>query len=113
MRQATVAPSILSSEDIKASKIERAIEIVEDLLAADEKVVIMSTFKEPVYLLQKALYDYNPLIGTGDIDDAQVFKNVELFQTDPKYKVFIGTASKCGTGLNLNAARYMICLDEH
>ena len=32
--------------------------------------------------------------------------------TDPEIKVLIGTHGKLGTGKNLNAASYMICLDE-
>ena len=57
------------------------------------------------------LSEYNPLLNTGDIPDDQVSKNIDLFQTDPKYKVFLGTTSKCGTGITLNAATYMICCD--
>ena len=55
--------------------------------------------------------DYKPLLGTGDVSDSEFNKNKKLFQEDPKYKVFLGTTQKAGTGLNLNAATYMICID--
>ena len=71
----------------------------------------MSAFKEPVNQLAELLKDYNPLIGTGDIKDDLVSQNIDLFQTNDKYKVFIGTHAKMGTGVTLNAARYMILLD--
>jgi SNF2 family DNA or RNA helicase len=72
----------------------------------------MSTFKEPVYLLQEALKKYNPLIGLGDLKDSEVSNNIDLFQNEEKYKVFIGTTSKVGTGITLTRARYMICIDS-
>ena len=72
----------------------------------------MSTFKEPVYQLKNLLQQYNPLINTGDIPDDVVSRNINTFQNDPNSKVFIGTIAKCSTGITLNAASYMIMLDE-
>lgn len=111
LRQAATCPSVLTSNPIASSKILRAIDLVEQICAEGEKVVIMSTFKETLNVLNESLKDYKPLMGTGDLDDATVAKNIELFQTDPNYKVFLGTTSKCGTGITLNAASYMICCD--
>ena len=111
LRQATACPSILTTENIPSSKMERCIDLVEQILSEDDKVVIFSTFKETVYELQNALSKYNPLIGTGDIDDDKISQNVDKFQTDPNNKVFIGTWQKCGTGLTLTAANYMIFID--
>lgn len=112
LRQASTCPAILTSNDIISTKIERCCELVEDIVSQGDKVVIMSTFKEPVYQLEKLLKDYNPLIGTGDLPDVKVSENVDLFQNDDKYKVFIATSAKCGTGITLNKARYMICVDS-
>jgi SNF2 family DNA or RNA helicase len=111
LRQATACPAILTTQDIMSSKIERCIEIVEDLVAQGEKVVILSTFKEPVYQLAKLLEKYQPLVATGDVDDQIAFDRMYQFQNDPTLKVFMGTHGKCGTGFTLNAASYMICLD--
>ena len=111
LRQATSCPSILTTSDILSSKIERAIDLVEEIVGNGDKVVIMSTFKEPLQVLYNMLMDYCPLLGTGDLSDSEVSNNVDLFQSDPKYKVFLGTTAKCGTGITLNAASYMICID--
>ena len=35
-----------------------------------------------------------------------------MFQNDEEHKVFIGTFSKCGTGITLTKANYMICVDS-
>lgn len=111
LRQATACPSLLTTESIKSSKIERCVDLVEQIVNSHNKVVIFSTFKEPVYQLEKLLQAYNPLIGTGDMKDEAVSINIDKFQKDDKYKVFIGTISKCGTGVTLTAASYMIMID--
>lgn len=111
LRQATSCPSVLTTNPVLSSKIERCIDLVEEIITQGDKVVIMSNFKEPVYELQSLLKQYNPLIGTGDMKDSEVSNNVDLFQQEDKYKVFICTASKCGTGITLNRARYMIFID--
>ena len=111
LRQATACPVILTTQDILSSKLERCVEIVEDLVSQGEKVVILSTFKEPVYQLAKLLEKYKPLVATGDVDDQIAFSRMDQFQNDPISKVFVGTHGKCGTGFTLNAASYMICID--
>ena len=111
LRQATSCPSILTTENIMSTKIERCIDLVEEIVSQGDKVVIMSTFKEPLNQLYTLLKDYNPLLGTGDVSDDVFSKNVDLFQENEKYKVYLGTHSKSGTGITLNAARYLILLD--
>lgn len=111
LRQATACPSILTEEDIVSSKVERCVDLVEQIVSSNNKVVVLSTFKEPVYQLKKLLAKYNPVIGTGDMKDEVVSKNIDTFQKKDSCKVFIGTIAKCGTGITLNAASYMIMLD--
>lgn len=112
LKQATTCPSVLTSNNISSSKIDRCLDLVEEIVSQGDKVVIMSTYKEPVYILQNLLKEYNPLIGTGDQKDDEVSRNIDMFQKDDKHKVFIATSAKCGTGITLNRARYMICLDQ-
>lgn len=112
LRQATADPGILTTERIPSSKILRAEELTRELVASKEKVVVLSCFKEPIYRLAESLSDLSPLICTGDQKDIDVAKSVERFQSDPDSMVFLGTHSKCGTGITLNAASHMICLDE-
>ena len=111
LRQATADPSILTTQDIPSSKIERAVEIAEDLLSQGEKVVIFSTFKEPVYKIAELMKGYCPTVNTGDQDDTLIGRNVEEFQNNPTSMLFLGTHGKCGTGWTLNAASYAIFLD--
>ena len=112
LRQATSCPGVLTSSNIISSKIERCISLVEDIVSQGDKVVVMSAFKEPIYQLQELLKEYNPLIGTGDMKDQEVSDNIDKFQNEDKYKVMLCTQAKCGTGVTLNKARYLIMLDE-
>ena len=49
--------------------------------------------------------------NTGDIPDDIVSRNIDEFQNNPNELVFIGTWDKVSTGITLNAAAYMICID--
>lgn len=110
-RQATACPSILTSENISSAKLDRAQDLAEQLVESGEKVVIFSTFKETAYVLANRLSKYKLVVATGDYKDADVERAKQMFQEDPDCKIFIGTWQKCGTGITLNAASYMIFLD--
>ncbi len=111
LRQATALPSILTSELIDSAKIVRAVDLAKEVLSRKEKIVIFSTFKDTVYELEKLLKNENPLIATGDSKDSEISDYIDKFQKDPNYNLFIGTWQKCGTGITLNSASYMIFID--
>lgn len=111
LRQATSCPQVLTSSKITSCKIERCVELVNELVSNKEKVVIMSMFKEPVYQLEELLKEYKPLIGTGDTSETDIENNIKKFQEDDEHYVFIGTSQKMGTGFTLNRASYMILID--
>ena len=111
LRQATACPSILTSENISSAKIDRAIDLVDEIIENNNKVVIFSTFKETVNILSDKLSKYNPLICTGDIDQSIIDNNINSFQNDDNYKLLIATWQKMGTGITLNSASYAIFID--
>lgn len=111
LRQATACPSILTTSNIGSSKIDRAVDLTEQIVSNGDKVVIFSTFKEPIEQLKELLREYNPAILTGDTKEDEVEKMKDKFQNDPSCKVFLGTWQKAGTGITLTAANYMIFID--
>ena len=112
LRQATACPSILTTEDIVSSKVDRAVDLAEQIVSSGEKVVIFSTFKETVKILQQRLSNFGVVVGTGDNDDYEIEQAKQRFQTDPSVDIFLGTWQKCGTGITLTAASYMIFIDH-
>ena len=111
LRQATACPSILTTQNISSCKIDRCVELVQELTSQGEKVVVLSVFKETINELATKLDQFRFSINTGDVPDVMVADNVARFQDNPDEQVFIGTWGKVGTGWTLNAASYLICLD--
>jgi len=111
LRQATAACGVLTTDPPENSKVLRCADLVEELVEQDEKVVILCNFKETVYDLARRLEKFQPLINTGDQSEFQISTNIDKFQNDASYKVFIGTHARAGTGITLNAAKYLICID--
>lgn len=111
LRQATACPSILTTNNITSSKIERATDLVEQIVSNGDKVVVFSTFRETTEQLYTILNKFNPVIMTGDTKESDIEKIKSKFQEDLECKVFIGTWQKAGTGITLTAANYMIFID--
>lgn len=111
LRQATACPSILTTENIPSAKLDRAEDLIDQIVSSGSKVVVFSTFKETVYQLSKRVSKYGVVIGTGDQDDQEYERAKILFQNDPDVHVFIGTHQKSGTGITLTAANYLIFID--
>ena len=111
LRQATACPSILTTSNVPSAKLDRCCDLCDQIIADGNKVVIFSTFKQTVDELARRLYAYHPVIGTGDTPDDVISENIDKFQNESENKVFLGTWQRCGTGITLNAATYMIFID--
>lgn len=111
LRQATVSPWVLSSEEIPSAKVDRAIDLVEEITDNGDKVIVFSVFKEPLNQLYTKLMKFNPVLVTGDVSDQEVEINKKKFQEDTTCKVMLATSQKAGTGFTLTAASYAIFLD--
>ena len=111
LRQASVCPSILTTQPVSSCKIDRCVELIEELTSQGEKVVVLSVFKETLNELAAKLSQFRYSINTGDVPDSVVAENNRRFQEDPNEQVVLGTWGKIGTGWTYNAASYLICLD--
>ena len=111
LRQASACPSILTTQPVSSCKVDRCLELIQELTSQGEKVVVLSVFKETLNELAAKLGEFRYSLNTGDIPDAVVANNVARFQDDPNEQVFIGTWGKVGTGWTLNSSSYLICLD--
>ena len=111
LRQATVCPSYLTTESIPSAKIDRTIDLVEQIIESGSKIVVYSIFKETLNILNEKLGHLNPLLCTGDVKDKTITENINRFQTDPDSKVMLATCQKMGTGITLTSANYAIFID--
>ena len=111
LRQATACPSILTSENIPSSKIERADDLTRQILQNGDKVVIFSTFKDTLKELYNQLKDLSPIVCTGDMKEEEINNNINIFQNNKDCKIMLATWQKMGTGITLTAASYAIFLD--
>lgn len=111
LRQATACPSILTTENIPSSKIERASDLAKQIIENGDKVVIFSTFKDSLYELEKEFNGVGYVVCHGDVSDSDINILKNRFQEDDNCKIMLATWQKMGTGITLTAASYAIFLD--
>jgi superfamily II DNA/RNA helicases, SNF2 family len=112
LKQSTLDPSILTTENIKSAKLLRAKELVQEIISQGEKVIVYTTFKQPLYTLADELKKYKPLVCTGDTKEEEVWKNVDKFQNGDEHYLMLATIQKMGTGITLTKASYVIFIDS-
>lgn len=112
LRQATGFTGIVSDTVAESAKLDRMVELVEELAESNQKCIIFSNWSNITEEARKRLNNFNPAYITGDTKAEERMKEVERFQNDPKCKVIIGTIGAMGTGLTLTAAQTVIFLDS-
>lgn len=91
-------------------KVESAAEIIESTLESDEKILVFSSFMEPLRQLQERFKDQSVTItGETSVDDRGAI--VTKFQEDKSIKVFFGGIRSAGVGITLTAAQNVLFLD--
>ena len=112
LRQATGWTGILSNTIKESAKMERMIELVNEIVASGQKAIIFSNWESMTEVAREKLKSYSPAYITGATKADERMKEVERFQNDDKCKVIIGTIGAMGTGLTLTAAQNVIFLDS-
>lgn len=112
LRQATGWTGILSDKVQESAKMERMVELVQEIVASGQKAIIFSNWESITEVAKEKLKSYNPAYITGATKADERMKEVDRFQTDDKCRVIIGTIGAMGTGLTLTAAQNVIFLDS-
>ena len=112
LRQVTGAPEILSSSITQSAKLDRLVEMVEEITSIGEKAIIFSQWSTMTDIIRGRLKEYNPAYITGEVKSEVRMEEVKKFQNDDSCKVIIGTVGAMGTGLTLTAASTVIFVDE-
>ena len=112
LRQATGWTGIISNTVQESAKMERMIELVQEIVASGQKAIIFSNWESVTEVAKEKLKSYNPAYITGATKADERMKEVDRFQNDDKCRVIIGTIGAMGTGLTLTAAQNVIFLDS-
>lgn len=112
LRQATGWTGIISNTVQESAKMERMLELVQEIIASGQKAIIFSNWESITEVAREKLKSYNPAYITGATKADDRMDEVTRFQTDNKCKVIIGTIGAMGTGLTLTAAQNVIFLDS-
>lgn len=112
LRQVTGWCGIIDESIQESAKMQRMIELVEDIVSNNQKAIIFSNWTSITEVAVKLLSKYNPAYITGDVKQEERMNEVDRFQNDVRCKVIIGTIGAMGTGLTLTSAQNVIFLDE-
>ena len=110
LRQICCHPDLVGN-DAASGKTETLYELLEPLLADNQKVLLFSQFVQMLKILEKecASRQISTHLLTGETKDRQ--EVMSSFQNDPNAAVFLLSLRAAGTGLNLTTASNVILYD--
>ena len=112
LRQVTGFSGLLSSSATKTTKLDMMMQLIDDAVANDEKVVVFSEFAQIIKEAYMRCKQYNPALVDGDVKVSIRDLEVQRFQEDEECKVILGTRQAMGTGITLTSGNNVIFLDE-
>jgi len=98
----------------ESGKVQRLRDLLEEIHAAQEKVLVFTQFREMGELLQRMLRErlgHEPLFLHGGVTRVRRDQMVERFQGERGERVFLLSLKAGGTGLNLTAASHVVHFD--
>jgi SNF2 family DNA or RNA helicase len=98
----------------ESGKAQRLLDLLEEIHAAKEKVLVFTQFREMGDLLQRMLrerHGHEPLFLHGGVTRARRDQMVERFQGERAERVLLLSLKAGGTGLNLTAASHVVHFD--
>lgn len=114
IQKALLAETLVKLNELRMltsiGKINSTKEIIKDIINAGEKVVVFSSFNNPLKELQMNFEDESVIImGNTSGEDRQ--KAIETFQNDPNKKIFFGGMLSANMGITLTAGSVVVFLD--
>lgn len=98
--------SLKVREFVSMMKVPYVIDWAEDLLDADEKVVIFTDFTD-VYEAYMKHFGSKAVGVNGAVSDKERLRAVDRFMEDPNVTVFVGNTRAAGEGITLTSASYL------
>lgn len=98
---------ILLRQFIAKITIQETIDMAENAIEQDQKVIIFTNFTEELMALKKHFGD-QAVIHYGEMNDNEKQWSVDQFQENPNKKVFIGNIRSAGVGITLTESNIVI-----
>jgi len=95
---------------IALEKVKETIQLIDQCLQQDKKVIVFTNFTEPLMTLHEK-YKKESVILNGSMKKEDRQESVDRFQNDDKIRVFIGNVKAAGVGITLTAAEAVIFND--
>ncbi len=102
LRQLSLEPAMIAVPTASA-KTEALLSVLDDVLEQGRKVVIYSTFKKFIYLIDELLVKVGHVVIHGDVSAEDRLARRIAFQNDPEIKVMLMTI-EVAIGIDLTAA---------
>jgi SNF2 family DNA or RNA helicase len=97
----------------KNAKLARLLELIDDVVERDEKVIVFSNWVEPLRTIYKYLSKkHKTCCYTGTMSEADREKHKQVFIQNPNYKVMLGTIGAMGVSITLTVATNVIFYDD-
>lgn len=120
LRQVNGSPELVDSTLVvddsymsKNAKLVRLMELLEDIVANGEKVLVFSNWVEPLRTLYKFISKkYKTCCYTGTMSQEDREKHKRVFINNPDYSVMLGTVGAMGVSHTLTVARNIIFYDS-
>lgn len=114
LRQICCHPALfIENYNGESSKLIQSIELIEDAIASNHKILLFSTYTSMFEIIEKELkkrnIEYYKLTGSTKVDER--IKMVDDFNKNPNIKIFLISLKAGGTGLNLTGADLVIHYD--
>jgi SNF2 family DNA or RNA helicase len=100
----------------ESAKLDKAEELIREIMEEGERIVVFSQFKAPLHILQERLGP-DAIVYDGSTPDylkqeIQLDFDPKTVPANPRWKVALCNYKAAGEGLNMNSASQMILLDR-
>jgi len=94
------------------SKVDACIEHIKGVLDETDKIVVYAYHTDVIARLSEALKEFGAVVIQGATTGPRRQANIDLFQENPKCRVFIGQIQAAGVGITLTAASTVIFVES-
>ena len=120
LRQVNGSPELVDSNCVvdksyasKNAKLQELLRLIEEINDRGEKVVVFSNWVEPLRTLYRFISKrYGTCFFTGTISESKRQEQKDIFMTDPKCTVMLGTVGAAGVSHTFTSACNVIFYDE-